>query len=104
MESPDVVNGLGTPQASSTKNNIFCHTPMLSENFVKNEDGKIVESLAEQLRAVLVCIDVGMDERRLREKRVSFFKIFMGYCNFIFFSLNLFMMKKLELFNEKNRK
>uniref|UniRef100_A0AC35EUD7 Uncharacterized protein n=1 Tax=Panagrolaimus sp. PS1159 TaxID=55785 RepID=A0AC35EUD7_9BILA len=69
LESPDVVNGLGTPQASSTKNNIFCQTPILSENFVKNEDGKIVESLAEQLRAVLVCIDVGMDERRLRVKR-----------------------------------
>uniref|UniRef100_A0A914PPV5 Uncharacterized protein n=1 Tax=Panagrolaimus davidi TaxID=227884 RepID=A0A914PPV5_9BILA len=57
------------PQASST--NIFCHNPMLSENFVKNEDGKIVESLAEQLRALLVCIDVGMDERRLRVKRVT---------------------------------
>uniref|UniRef100_A0AC35GUQ2 Uncharacterized protein n=1 Tax=Panagrolaimus sp. PS1159 TaxID=55785 RepID=A0AC35GUQ2_9BILA len=71
LESPDFVNGLGTPQASSTENNIFCHTPMLSENFVKNEDGKIVQSLAEQLRAVLVCIDVGMDERKLRVKRVT---------------------------------
>uniref|UniRef100_A0AC34FC39 Uncharacterized protein n=1 Tax=Panagrolaimus sp. ES5 TaxID=591445 RepID=A0AC34FC39_9BILA len=63
VQTPDAVNGLGTPQASSTKNNSFFKTPLLPKSFVNKEEGKIVESLAEQLRALIICFDAGMDGR-----------------------------------------
>lgn len=82
MESPDVVNEFTTPQTSSTRPNVLWHTPILSENFVQKEEGKVVESLAEQLRALLILVDVGMDERQHRVNQVRFGKR-SGYCSFI---------------------
>uniref|UniRef100_A0A914YZW2 Uncharacterized protein n=1 Tax=Panagrolaimus superbus TaxID=310955 RepID=A0A914YZW2_9BILA len=72
LESPDVVNGLGTPQASSTKNHSFFKSPILPEKFVQKEEGKIVESLAEQLRALIICFDAGMDGRMHKINQIKY--------------------------------
>uniref|UniRef100_A0AC34F605 Uncharacterized protein n=1 Tax=Panagrolaimus sp. ES5 TaxID=591445 RepID=A0AC34F605_9BILA len=73
LESPTAPPEFGTPQAHSMKNNnIFLGTPILPEKVVNKEGGKVVESLAEQLRALILCFDAGMDGRNSQVKQLKY--------------------------------
>uniref|UniRef100_A0A914R3B5 Uncharacterized protein n=1 Tax=Panagrolaimus davidi TaxID=227884 RepID=A0A914R3B5_9BILA len=70
LESPDVANEFRTPK--SKKYISFFNTPLLPKTSVNNEERKVLESLAEQLRALLILIDVTLDGKKDRMNKLKY--------------------------------